>query len=282
MCGINGECTANNINMTWYETAGAKWYIIYMYVDNEWKMLGKSEKAAYNVENLSSDTQYKFKIIACAEKNGEIYESLYPAECEFTTAAVVTPGPGENDEPIITKREKISSKQVVLEKTKYAYTGKTIKPSVIVRNKAGWTIYEGVDYKISYSKSAKLPGIYSVTVKGIGAYKGTVSKTFKIYPKQPQIQSFRSVNKKQLNLKWKKTSSKVSGYEIWYADNEKLKNKKKVIVAGNSKTSWSGKVKIKSGKSYHIQIRSFVYVKSNGKKVKLNSEWDKRQFYMYN
>lgn len=60
-------------------------------------------------------------------------------------------------------------------------TGSAIKPKVIVKD--GETVLvEGTDYTVEYTNNVE-PGTATVTVKGIGNYKGTVNKTFTITSK---------------------------------------------------------------------------------------------------
>lgn len=67
---------------------------------------------------------------------------------------------------------------VVSVKSKVKYTGKALTPSVTVKvnNKK---LKKGVDYKVAYSNNKKV-GKATVTITGIGNYKGTIKKTFKI------------------------------------------------------------------------------------------------------
>ena len=60
-------------------------------------------------------------------------------------------------------------------------TGSAIKPTVIVKD--GKTVLvEGTDYTVEYTNNVE-PGTATVTVNGIGNYKGTVNKTFTITSK---------------------------------------------------------------------------------------------------
>ncbi len=60
-------------------------------------------------------------------------------------------------------------------------TGSAIEPTVTVKD--GKTVLvEGTDYEVKYSNNVE-PGVATVTVKGIGNYKGTVNKTFTITSK---------------------------------------------------------------------------------------------------
>lgn len=64
------------------------------------------------------------------------------------------------------------------------YTGKEIKPSVSVVLD-GKELKEGKDYKVSYSNNIEV-GKGTITITGIGDYKGTITKTFNITEK-PKI-----------------------------------------------------------------------------------------------
>jgi hypothetical protein len=59
------------------------------------------------------------------------------------------------------------------------YNGKNQTASITVKNAAGTTLKKGTDYTVS-GATKKDAGTYTVTVKGIGRYKGTVSKKFTI------------------------------------------------------------------------------------------------------
>ena len=78
------------------------------------------------------------------------------------------------------KKGEISS--VTIAKDSFAYTGKAIKPAVTVKAKiSGRTVKltKGTHYKVYY-KNNVVPGTATITVKGIGHYKGTLTKTFRI------------------------------------------------------------------------------------------------------
>ena len=63
-------------------------------------------------------------------------------------------------------------------KTSYEYTGKSITPVPVVKyeNK---TLTAGTDYKVSYKNNTN-PGTAEITVEGMGDYRGTVTRNFKI------------------------------------------------------------------------------------------------------
>lgn len=73
-----------------------------------------------------------------------------------------------------------SSVSASLSGTSYVYTGKAIKPSIVVKH-AGKTLKSGSkkDYTYSYSKNKNI-GTAVVTIKGKGNFSGTRKLTFKI------------------------------------------------------------------------------------------------------
>ena len=74
--------------------------------------------------------------------------------------------------------EKHSDKLSIAGITDKTYTGSAITQTLTVTF-GGKTLVEGTDYSVSYSNNVNV-GTANVTVTGIGAYKGSVSKTFKI------------------------------------------------------------------------------------------------------
>lgn len=75
------------------------------------------------------------------------------------------------------QKQSLAKASITLSKASYTYDGKAKKPSVTVRL-AGKKLTKA-SYTVSYKNNTKA-GTASVTVKGKGSYKGTVSKKFKI------------------------------------------------------------------------------------------------------
>ena len=61
-----------------------------------------------------------------------------------------------------------------------SYTGEPVTPKVEVSYK-GYPIVEGREYTVSYSNNVEV-GTGTVTIKGIGVFSGTITKTFTISP----------------------------------------------------------------------------------------------------
>lgn len=66
----------------------------------------------------------------------------------------------------------------------FKYTGRTIQPEVIVTYTSGGgkTLTAGVDYTINYPSDSVIPGDYTLSIRGIGNYTGTISGNYKINP----------------------------------------------------------------------------------------------------
>lgn len=168
----------------------------------------------------------------------------------------------------------ISGAKIKLSKYSYVYNGKVRKPSV--KTIGGKYLKKGSDYTVKYSVSSpKNVGRYTVTVIGIGKYKGTAKSAFRILPKGTSLRKL-SKARKAVKVVWKKQSAKmaksrISGYQIQLATNSKFtKNKKTVTIKGYKKTSRKI-TKLKGGKKYYVKIRTYKIV--GGKKY--YSPWSK-------
>lgn len=90
------------------------------------------------------------------------------------------------------------------------YTGKAVTPQqVTVKDKLNdTTLVEGTDYRVSYVDN-KTAGIARIVIKGKGLYKGEVTKTFEILPKNLEGTAAVSLNKDSYVYNGKKQQPKV-------------------------------------------------------------------------
>ena len=97
----------------------------------------------------------------------------------------------------------IADADITLNKTKWNYTGKAIKPAVtVVFN--GTKLVEDRDYKVSYSSNTRV-GQGVVTIKGIGEYYGTEKYNFSIVKSpNPLKVSVKRVSFRRSDLKTKR------------------------------------------------------------------------------
>lgn len=95
-----------------------------------------------------------------------------------------------------------------------AYTGKAIRPSVVVKS-GKTTLKAGTDYTLTYKNNKKV-GTASVTIKGKGKYTGTKTITFRIVPGRSTISANTSGSK--VSLSWDPVKG-AGGYQVYYSVN---------------------------------------------------------------
>ena len=122
-----------------------------------------SKNGTYNVSTPSAGGTYWIKATIGSDAN----------TYEFTTAAC--------EVRVIAPIEK-STINAIPDQT---YTGGTLTPQVSVSYN-GTALVKDVDYTLSYSNNKNV-GTATVTITGKGYYKGSISKTFKIVPKEISI-----------------------------------------------------------------------------------------------
>jgi hypothetical protein len=132
------------------------------------------------------------------------------------------------------------------------------------------TLQNGVDFTVTY-KNNKNIGKATATITGIGTFVGARTVSFKIVPKKTSVSKI-AAGKKQLKVTWKKVSKKqkVTKYQIRYRVKGKGKWKTKTVAAKYASFTLK---KLKKGKAYQIQVRSYKTVKTDGKSVKYYSAW---------
>ena len=152
-------------------------------------------------------------------------------------------------------------KNIILSKTKYAYNGKSHKPSVTVKDSDGKTI-SSKNYTVKYSSGCTKIGTYTVKVTFKGEfYSGTMKTTFSVVPGKTSLSKLTST-KNSITAKWKKKTSQVTGYQIQYSTNKDFSSTKTISVSKNSSTKKISK--LKQGTTYYVRVRT--YKKTNGKK----------------
>lgn len=162
-------------------------------------------------------------------------------------------------------------KTISLSKTEGTYNGKQQTPNVIVRDSKGKLLSNKTDYTVSYPKTMKNVGSYTVVINFKGNYSGTAQKNFTIVPKGTSISKV-TPKKKGFTVKWKKQAVQTTGYDVAYSTDSKFskKNTKIVSVKKNSVTSKTIN-KLKAKKKYYVRVRTYKTIK--GKKY--YSGWSK-------
>ena len=172
------------------------------------------------------------------------------------TATVVVKGRGAyGGEKTLTfkiVKANVKNAEITGIKNKY-YTGKAVKQSIVVKS-SGKTLKEGTDYTLTY-KSNKAIGKATVTIKGKGNYTGTVTKAFKICPKKTTLKTATSPKKGAIKVTYTK-QTKITGYQVTYANNSAFKN----AASKNSGKLTKTVTGLKKG-TYYVKVRTYKTVK---------------------
>ena len=138
-------------------------------------------------------------------------------------------------------------------KKTYTYTGKAIAPRPTVKLSSKTLILTS-DYKLTYSAN-KAIGAATMTIKGVGNYKGTKKVTFSILPKAVTLKKLTSPKSRQLKVNWAKNST-VTGYQVVYSTNKSFSDKKTANVT-SAATVTKTLTGLTSGKTYYVKVRCY-------------------------
>ena len=150
------------------------------------------------------------------------------------------------------------------------YTGKALTQSPVVTLN-GKTLENGKDYGISYSRNVNV-GTARLAVTGKNGYKGTVTATFKIYPKGTSIKSLKAL-KKGFKVTWRSQKTQTTGYQIRYSTKSSMASSKTVTITKNT-TLYKTVSKLKAKRKYYVQVRTYKTVSG----VKYYSGWSTRKY----
>lgn len=159
---------------------------------------------------------------------------------------------------------------VKLSKTSYTYDGKEKKPGVTVADVLGNPISKS-EYTVTYPKSAKNVGKYTVTIKFKNHYVGTEKRTFTINPKGTSLSKVTSPKKAQLKVTWKKQATQTTGYQVQYSTDKNFKKGNKTVTVKGAKTTAKTISKLTKGKKYYVRVRTYKTVN----KTNFYSGWSK-------
>ena len=159
---------------------------------------------------------------------------------------------------------------VALSKTSYTYDGKEKKPGVTVTDWLGDPISKS-EYTVTYPKSAKNVGKYTVTIKFKNHYVGTEKRTFTINPKGTSLSKVTSPKKAQLKVTWKKQAAQTTGYQVQYSTDKNFKKGNKTVTVKGAKTTAKTISKLTKGKKYYVRVRTYKTVN----KTNFYSGWSK-------
>ena len=158
------------------------------------------------------------------------------------------------------------------------YTGDEIELEDLQVYDINGPLEEDIDYTVSYENNVEV-GTATVTIEGIGKYKGSISKEFEIvgktYPKMSKISlgKWKKISKKnakvtKYEIKWKGIKN-IDGYEI--VESKFNKNKWSSSKKTTKKTSYVYSASSKKYTKIKLKVRPYRY--ENGKKV--YGQWSK-------
>jgi hypothetical protein len=152
-----------------------------------------------------------------------------------------------------------------------AWTGKALMPALALKY-GGKALVKGTDYTAVYKSNQNI-GKATVTVTGKGKYTGTRTATFKIVPKKISITKL-TAGKKKIKATWKKTAAaqKITKYQVRYRMKGTVKWKTRTVSA---KSKILTVKKLKKGRVYQIQVRSYKKIKTGVSKGTYYSAWSK-------
>ena len=148
--------------------------------------------------------------------------------------------------------------KVNTETYKYTSTGKQVNAKPVVKDRKGRKLTPDKDYKVSYSHKTRVnPGKYTITVKGMGKYTGTVERKLVITPEAPEKISGRlsreSGGYDDIAVSWS-PSKGASGYYVSY---RKAGSDKWSDSVRTTKTSYVKK-NLTDGTTYEFKVRPYV------------------------
>ncbi len=139
------------------------------------------------------------------------------------------------------------------------YAGKTCKPAVTVKDRAGKLLEKGTDYKLTYANNKKI-GVATVTVRAAkgSAFTGEKTLKFKIIPAKVKGLSAAKVAKTAVKLSWKAVKG-ADGYAVYTYDKAAKTYTRVKVVKGTAATVKN----LTASTRYFFAVRA--YTKSGGK-----------------
>ena len=79
------KATENSLELTWNEVHGASGYELFKYNGKKWKKIATVNATGFTINKLSGATEYKFKVRAFVDSDGERVYSKQSAVCQSAT-----------------------------------------------------------------------------------------------------------------------------------------------------------------------------------------------------
>ena len=154
----------------------------------------------------------------------------------------------------------INDMTLKLNKTKYVCTGKdNIKPNFTISNGTD-ILQEGLDYEVDVELTNNV-GISNFTVKGVGSYTGSITKSFEIIPGNVTGFSGSAYSKSATHLRWNPVAG-ADGYIVYVYDS-KAKTYKRIAKLDGADTTEYFNWSLKAGTTYKYAIKAFGIAGAN-------------------
>ncbi len=195
---------------------------------------------------------------------GKDYTVEYRDNVHAGTATIIITGKGEYYNSVEKHFKIVAPPQTSLTKIKLqvgqsnvTYTGKAITKGMTLTD-GNYTLVKGKDYTVTYQNNV-YAGKATITFTGIGNYKGTVQKSFKILPNAPTGLTSNARTKTSIKLKWAKPTSGCDGSKV-YVYNESTGAWDIKADTTDCTTVITG---LKPGVIYRFRVRGYITVGSS-------------------
>lgn len=164
----------------------------------------------------------------------------------------------EPEKPVQDRRKEIQKLRHKIDTCIRIYNGKPIKTSINIYD-GNRRLVENKDYRVIYRNNVN-PGKATITVNGIGNYKGTISgRFFYIAPKQVNIRSAgynRALTVE--TIRWQK-DDKAYGYKVYRADSRNG-TYRLVSTIKNKNIVWHTSKGLNPNKTYYFKVQAYIMV----------------------
>ncbi len=232
------------------------------YADCSFTMQKVSNIENFDIEMSSAKYTYsgKEKTPWVKVKNGDAelekdvdYTVTYSNNVNAGMATITIEGIGKYTGTVtkefLIRKLSIENYTLELSRTDYTYNEVAKKPAATVLN-GDTELEKFVDYKVIYKDNVQ-PGIGTVTVKGAGNYKGTITKEIYIVPAKPSLSKFGKADN-GLIVNWSEEVG-ATRYEIYRSENGRVYTKVKTITSGST-VKWTDTKATTNGGRYSYKI----------------------------
>ena len=151
--------------------------------------------------------------------------------------------------------EKLGATSIeIKEDADVSYTGKEIRPAVLVANVYAEEIEKGKDYILIYENNVKC-GIAKIRAEGIGAYHDATEEYFPIVPAQAEIKDVTSSSSKVKVTFTDQSESGITGYKARIREKGTKDWKTVKVEAGKTSAEFT---KLKKGVTYEVQVCGYI------------------------